>query len=163
MFWALLLLQALPDSAARAQVYDRLRVVTESLSVLRGAGARFRQDLVKASEALVLARAKRVRASCANTIAVVDSLAAPLARQQYTPARGVADQRALQTELATLRRGLVQCRGEWDAQSPRAGADSLRAWGPYRLTALDATLRRFEQRATRFRDYVAPPDTSALR
>ena len=163
MFWALLVLQALPDSAARAQIHSQLQVVEESLGALRGAAAHFRQDLAKASDALVVARAKRVRASCASAIGVTDSLAAPLARRQFTPARGAADQRALRTELSTLRRALVQCRGEWDADVRHTPPDSLRAWGPFRLSSLETVLRRYEQRATRFRGYVAPPETEPTR
>src|SRR5688572_4045724 len=163
MFWALLVLQALPDSAARAQVDSRLHVVAESLIALRGAAAHFRLDLAKASDALIVARAKRVRASCASAIGVMDSLDAPLARRRFTPARGDADQLALRTELGTLRRALVQCRGEWDADGRRMPPDSLRAWGPFRLSALERVMRRFEQSATRFRGYIAPPETEPTR
>jgi hypothetical protein len=163
MFWVVLALQALPDSAARAQVDSRLQMVAESLSALRGAAAHFRLDLAKASDALIVARAKRVRASCASAIAATDSLDAPLARGRFTARRGDADPRALRSELGTLRRALVQCRGEWDADRRRTPPDSLRAWGPFRLTALEGVMRRYEQRATRFRGYVAPPETDSTR
>lgn len=163
MFWALLVLQAPPDSAARAQIHTQLQAVTESLTALRGAAAHFRQDLIKASDALVVARANRVRAGCASALTVAESLATPLGRRKYTPARGEADQRALQNELVTLRRALAQCRAEWDANRPHARADSLRAWGPFRLSSLENVLRRYEARAGRFRAYVAPPETEPTR
>jgi len=163
LLWIVLAVQAPPDSAARAQMTQRLRVVAESLGALRGAAAHFRRDLDKASDQLIRARAKQVRASCTNTLAVTDSLAVPLAAHRYTPARGDVDQRALQTELTTLRRALFICRGEWDASLGHAHPDSLRAWGPFRLTSLEGLMRRYEQRAVRFRGYVDPAEAAGAR
>ncbi len=105
-----------------------------SFSTVRGAAARFRQDLSQASPQLVLARAQQVRAACVGTRTAADSLAPRLTRN--SPA---------QTELAALQRALSTCQREWETKGPRVNADSLRAWGPYRLSELDRALSRYQR------------------
>jgi len=112
-----------PDSALLA-----------SFSAVRSASARFRQDLSQASPQLVLARAQQVRAACTGTRTAADSLATRLTRNTTT-----------QTELAALQRALSTCQREWETHGPRVNADSLRAWGPYRLTELDRALSRYQR------------------
>jgi len=163
MLWVILALQAPPDSAARAMVYERLQVMTESVGALRGAAAHFRRDLDRASIQLVLARAGEVRSSCANARIAGDSLASPLAARTYTPSRGERDQRALMQELVALRRALQNCEREWDTRPGVLRADSLRAWGPFRLNALETLMRRYEQLAVPFSGFVAPPEPESPR
>ena len=112
-----------PDSALLA-----------SFSAVRSAAARFRQDLSQASSQLVLARAQQVRAACSGTRTAADSLAPRLTRNPTA-----------QSELAALQRALSTCQREWETQGPRVNADSLRAWGPYRLTELDRALSRYQR------------------
>jgi hypothetical protein len=101
---------------------------------LRSAAARFRHDLPNASAQLVLSRAQRVRTACADSRAAADSVALRLARNA-----------AAQSELAALQRALIGCLRDWEITGPRANADSLRAWGPHRLSELDRALRRYQR------------------
>ena len=105
-----------------------------SFSAVRSAGARFRQDLSQASPQLVLARAQQVRDACTHSRGAADSLALRLTRDSTARA-----------ELGALQRALGTCQREWDTHSPRANADSLRAWGPYRLSELDRALQRYQR------------------
>ena len=116
-----------------------------SFSTLRSAASRFRHDLPNASAQLVLARARRVRTACADSRAAADSVALRLARNT-----------AAQSELAALQRALIGCQRDWQTTGPRANADSLRAWGPYRLSELDRALRRY-QRARALRSNSPAP------
>lgn len=136
-----LLWAALACTFSAAQSPDSSLAAT--FSVLRGASARFRQDIAGASPQLVIARANQIRAACAGSRAAADSLALQLPRNAAAP-----------TELAALQRALGTCQREWDTNGPRANADSLRAWGPYRLSELDRAVRRY-QRARSLRG--APP------
>jgi hypothetical protein len=126
LLWAALAAQS-PDSG-----------LTATFTVLRGASARFRQDLMRASPQLVMARADQVRVACAGSGAAADSLA-PLLRSNA----------AAQADLAVLQRALRACQREWDTTGPRANADSLRAWGPYRLSELDRAMRRYQHARAR--------------
>lgn len=126
LLWAALAAQA-PDSTLIA-----------TFSALRGASARFRQDLMRASPQLVIARADQVRAACAGSRGAADSLVLQL------PGNAAA-----RAELAALQRALSACQREWDTTGPRANADSLRAWGPYRLSELDRALRRYQRARTK--------------
>lgn len=105
-----------------------------SFSAVRSAAARFRQDLPKASPQLVLARAQHVRAACIGTRTAADSLAPRLTRDP-----------AAQAVLAALQRALQTCEREWETHGPHVNADSLRAWGPYRLSELDQALGRYQR------------------
>lgn len=133
-----------PDSTRQARYERVLREVTDSLSALRGAAAAFRTDLPRTSSALILERATRVRNSCRGAEAA-------LARQEALLGEGiyVAKARTAQARLAMeaprLRQTLARCVREWTVRDAPSGADadSLRAWGPYRLTQLDGALRRF--------------------
>jgi hypothetical protein len=105
-----------------------------SFSGVRSAAARFRQDLSKASPQLVLARAQQVRAACINTRTAADSLAPRLTSNSTA-----------QAELTALQRALSTCQREWETHGPKVNADSLRAWGPYRLSELDRALGRYQR------------------
>jgi len=87
---------------------------------------------MRASPQLVIARADQVRVACAGSHAAADSLA-PRLRSN-----------AARADLAVLQRALSACQLEWDTTGPRANADSLRAWGPYRLSELDRAMRRYQ-------------------
>ena len=120
LLWLALAAQS-PDSALVA-----------SFNSVRGASARFRQDLPHASARLVLSRAHEVQAACATSRQAADALAS-------------SQGGAAPADLAALQRALTTCQRDWDTGSARANADSLRAWGPYRLTELEQAMRRFQR------------------
>lgn len=147
ILWAAIAAQS-PDRATTARYASALQTVADSLTGVRGAVASFRADLAAASPALVLARAARVRARCAGARAAVAQLRAVVA-SDYTPhARGA--QHALRDEATGLTRALERCEREWDASLRGASADSLRAWGPYRIEQLEIVMRRYHTRAGAF-------------
>jgi hypothetical protein len=134
---------AMPDSATRARFQVVIDSATNTLDPIRGAGAEFRTDLSSASPALVLARAGRVRRSCeAARVAVVRA-------HEFLGSRSFAQRTATQQAKlreagAGLRRTLERCLGEWDpAPYTAQRADTLRAWGPYRVLQLDEALARY--------------------
>lgn len=121
LLWAALAAQA-PDSTLSA-----------TLTALRSAATQFRQDLAQASPQLVIARAQQVRVACAGSRLAADSLAPLVSRDA-----------AARAELAALQRALGVCQRDWDLRGARANADSLRAWGPHRLSELDRAVRRYQ-------------------
>lgn len=127
-----LLWAALAGTLGAAQSPDSALVA--SFSAVRSAAARFRQDLPRASQQLVLSRAHHVRAACANSRTAADALAATRAP---TGAGHVG--------LAALQRALDACQRDWDTTGARVRADSLRAWGPFRLSELERALRRYQR------------------
>lgn len=131
-----------PDSA-RAPRWERaLNETTDSLDRVRGAAAAFRVDLGNASHDLVLVRAAQVRATCRAADAPLQVLERLLTDEVYDRnARGA--QERLRSGTTELRRTLSRCQREWQAHPIANGADSLRAWGPYRTAQLDAALRRY--------------------
>lgn len=133
-----------PDSARAGRWERALNETTDSLDRVRGAAATFRVDLDNASHDLVLVRAAHVRAACSAADAPLQVLEQLLTNEVYDhSARGA--QERLRSGTTELRRALSRCRREWQA-GPRpttSGADSLRAWGPYRTAQLDAALRRY--------------------
>ena len=147
ILWAALAAQA-PDRATTARYAGALQTVADSLTGVRGAVASFRADLAAASPALVLARAARVRARCVAARTAVAQLRAVVA-SDYTPHARRAQQ-ALRDEATGLTRALQRCEREWDVALPGASADSLRAWGPYRIERLETAMRRYHTRAGEF-------------
>jgi len=64
--------------------------------------------------------------------------------EMLTPRAG-AEQARLRLAAMDLRRTLQQCRRDWEPKpASQTLADSLRAWGPYRVQQLDLALRRYE-------------------
>lgn len=146
MLFALALAVALqaPDSVRAARWERALNATTDSLDRVRGAAAAFRVDLGNASHDLVLVRAAQVRATCSGADAPLQAVEQLLTVEVYEPrARGA--QERLRSGTTELRRVLSRCEREWHAgtRPTTSGADSLRAWGPYRTAQLDAALRRY--------------------
>ena len=152
ILWAAFVAQT-PDSATTARYAAALKSAEDSLTGLRGAVANFRADLAAASPALVLARSARVHARCAGARSAVAALDGVLATGVYTPQSGTT-RTALRREIRELRRALGACELAWDTSAPRANADSLRAWGPYRIGQLEDALRRYETSVRAFRRRV---------
>jgi hypothetical protein len=133
-----------PDSARTGRWQRALNQTTDSLDRLRGASAGFRVDLANASPDLVLARAAQVRATCSAAVPPLQSLEALMAGEVYSP-RARREQTQLRAGTAQLRQVLARCEREWLAppHPARRDADSLRAWGPYRSSQLEASLQRY--------------------
>ncbi len=137
-----------PDSVVRSHVLDAVMAMSDSLAALRGAGAQFNRDLATASAELVTARAREVRGRCQAATAAagrIDSLyqrhASLIARD-----RGMPDFRRA---LASLQRELARCDREWQVGPRAATVDSVRAWGPHRMSRLDEAARRYGHAASR--------------
>jgi hypothetical protein len=92
----------------------------------------FRADLINASPDLVIARATRLRQHCAGSGREAGSL-------DSLRVIGVR----LRRELASLRAELARCEREFTVGPWYQGADSVKAWGPYRLARLTSAVRRF--------------------
>ena len=137
-----------PDSVARARMGDAVTALGDSLSALAGASATFTRDLNRSSPQSVLARAAAVRARCAGAQAGAREVdrayaanAAVVARDRGMP--------AYRRELERLDAELARCAIEWQTPYSTAVADSLRAWGPHRLSRIDAAARRYAAAAAR--------------
>jgi hypothetical protein len=146
MMFAFVLAVALqaPDSARAVRWERAMNATTDSLDRVRGAAAAFRVDLGNASHDLVLVRAAQVRATCGAADGSLQALEQLLTDEVYDPRARNAQER-LRSGTTELRRTLSRCQREWQT-GPRptvSGADSLRAWGPYRTAQLEAALRRF--------------------
>ncbi|MGH8623317.1 MAG: hypothetical protein ACRET3_14380, partial [Burkholderiales bacterium] len=141
-----------PDTTARARLVNARTALDDSLSAVRRAAVRFGSDLTAASSDLVLTRAREAHHRCSAAIPPADSLARLLGARTYAPA-AANEQQALRTEVVSLRRALARCAAQFDPDVPPLGlrADSLRAWGPYRLSQLEQYTRRYESALAAFR------------
>ena len=149
--WAALAAQS-PDSATKHRYLAALQAVDDSLSSVRAAGANFRADLAAASPELIVARSTRMRDRCAGARAALARLDTVLA-VAYSPRAG-EPQRALRAESVVLAGTMRRCERDWNP-APRVAADSLRAWGPFRVEQLDRAMRRYTARAVAFRNRTA--------
>ena len=131
LLWVVLHAQT-PDSAAHTRFNTAIRRLGDSLTVLEGAAAMFRADLINASPDLVISRATRLKQHCAGSrreSGSLDSLRAVGGR--------------LRRDLTALRAELARCDREFTVGSSYEGADSVKAWAPYRLARLSSAVRRF--------------------
>jgi hypothetical protein len=138
VLWAALIAQA-PDTAAQARYGAALRRLADSLTVLEGAAAKFQADLVNASPDLVISRATRLKEHCAGT-------RSEAGRLDSLPAVDAA----LGRDLAALRSELARCEREFATGPWYQGADSVKAWAPYRLARLSEAVQRFRLAAREF-------------
>ena len=131
-----------PDSVARTRMREAVTALGDSLSVLAGAGATFARDLSQSSRQAVLARAADVRTRCEGTRAAAREVDRVYAAHATVVAgdRGMPEYRR---ELGRLDAELARCEREWQTPYSAAVADSLRAWGPHRLSRIDAAARRY--------------------
>lgn len=128
-----------PDSAAQARYHAGIQRLNDSLTALEGSAAMFQADLVHASPDLVISRATRLRMRCTGTrrqVGLLDSMPAVGAR--------------LRRELAALNAELMRCDREFAIGPSYQGADSVKAWAPYRLARLGDAVRRFRLAARVF-------------
>ncbi len=131
-----------PDSVARARMGDAVIALGDSLTALAGASATFTRDLNQSSRQAILSRAAEVRGRCAGARMAADEVDRVYAAHAAVVAgdRGIPEYRR---ELGHLETELARCEREWQTPYSAATADSLRAWGPHRLSRLDATARRY--------------------
>jgi len=148
--WAALAVQA-PDSAKTARYSADLRALDDSLGAVRGAAAQFRADLTYASPDLVIARAQRMRGRCLGGQAAAARLDSTLAAGPYL-ARAAHAEARLRRDLAAVRRALGECRRDFDTGLRYPAADSAKAWGPYRLSRLEAAIRVYTAAAQILRE-----------
>ena len=129
-----------PDSAWRARFQVTVDSAAGALDPIRGAGAAFRVDLPGATAELVLARAERLRRSCQAAQRPLQDLQRLLATRALA-ARASREQAGLRAAGVELRGTLLRCVAEWTASPPTTQrADSLEAWGPFRVSRLNRAL-----------------------
>jgi len=147
--WTALAVQA-PDSAARDRLATAVTGLSDSLSAVEAAAVAFRADLGTASRELVFARARRLRLRCVAARRAVGPVAALFDARARSSHTSSAEARA-RRDLPELERVLSKCERDYDTAVPAANADSLKAWGPYRLHQLEADVRRYSQTIGLFR------------
>ena len=133
-----------PDSALLYRFRDAVDVTSDTLETLRGLALAFRKDLKLSSPTIVLARATSVQNACLSGASALRRLQGILAARTVSraAARSQAEFRAAAEETVAA---LDRCARSWDPL-PRtdARADTLRAWGPYRVAQLDQLINRYE-------------------
>lgn len=149
--WGALLAPVTPswqttDSTVLRRYGDAVNATADTLDMLRGYAQAFRNDLQTASPTIVLARATSVQNACASGASAVRRLQGMLAARTVSSiplaVRNQARFRATsEATVATLER----CVRNWQPL-PRtdARADTLRAWGPYRINEIGQALQKFD-------------------
>ena len=133
-----------PDSALIARFGLAVNSTSDTLEQLRGVAQAFRNDLPTASPTLILARATAVHDACAAGAGAVRRLQGILAARTVSPAAAKSQARFRVTAEETVG-ALDRCVRAW-LPLPRTDerADSLKAWGPYRISEIDQALRKYE-------------------
>ncbi len=139
--WTAFAAQA-PDSAAQARLAAAVSTLRDSLTAVQAAAVAFRADLGTASGDLVLARARRLHQRCAAARRAARPLATLFQVRAHESRPGAAETRA-RGDLVAVERVLGKCERAYDTAAPGASADTLKAWGPYRISQLEAELRRY--------------------
>ena len=127
-----------PDTASRARFRAATQALGDSLTALEGAEATLQSDLVYTSSDLVLARATRLKARCSGALGGARHLDTMLGARA-----------PLRRDLAALQTALKRCERDFTTEAVQPAVDSLRAWAPYRLAQLSATVRRYREAAHR--------------
>jgi hypothetical protein len=133
-----------PDSALLRRFADAVNAASDTLEAVRGLAQAFRNDLPTASPTLILARATSVHDACASGASAVRRLQGILAARTVSAAAARSQARFRGTAEETVA-ALDRCVRSW-LPLPRTDdrADSLRAWGPFRIAQLDQALRRYD-------------------
>ncbi|HEY6785638.1 MAG TPA: hypothetical protein VI159_11840 [Gemmatimonadales bacterium] len=133
-----------PDSAVLRRYADAVYATADTLDVLRGVTQAFRNDLKTASPTLVLARATSVQNACSSGVTAVRQLQGMLAARSVTP-KSAPSQAKFRTAAEQTVAALERCVRNWQPLPRTDGrADTLRAWGPYRVNEIEVALRRFD-------------------
>ena len=133
-----------PDSALLYRFRDAVDATSDTLEALRGLALAFRKDLKYSSATLILARATSVQNACLSGASALRRLQGILAARTVSRA-AARSQAEFRTSAEETVAALDRCARSWDPL-PRtdARADTLRAWGPYRVAQLDQLLNRYE-------------------
>lgn len=146
---ALLLTGAKPatqgtDSALIARLGTAVNSTSDTLEQLRGVAQAFRNDLATASPTLILARATAVHDACAAGASAVRRLEGILAARTVSTAAAKSQSKFRVTAEETVG-ALDRCVRAW---LPLPGtdqrADSLKAWGPYRVSEIEQAVRKYD-------------------
>src|SRR3989442_4160745 len=116
----------------------------DAIGGVRGAGVALRVVLGRLSGVRVLARARRLGERCAAARRAARSRALLLADAPLP-----AGERRARRDLAELERVLQKCERDYDPGAPGVNADTLKAWGRFRLNQLELELRRYAPGAQR--------------
>jgi hypothetical protein len=133
-----------PDSVVVRRYGEAVNAAADTLDMLRGYTQAFRNDLQTASPNLILARATSVQSACTSGLTTVRRLQGMLAARSVSPEAARTQAKFRMTAEETVF-ALERCVRLWQPL-PRtdARADTLRAWGPYRVSELDGALRKFD-------------------
>lgn len=151
--------QQVADSTVLRRYGDAVNATADTLDILRGFAQAFRNDLQTASPNMVLDRATSVQNACNAAVSAIRRLQGMLAARTISTiplaVRSQARLRATSVEtVATLER----CVHNWQPL-PRtdARADTLRAWGPYRVNEITQALQKFDNARAQFVKYAGLP------
>jgi hypothetical protein len=130
---------------------DAMVELRDTLTVLASDMSLFRQDLAGAGAETVLSRAELLHGSCGNSVDLLRA-AEPVFRPSRAPNDRVRTQsEALLSEMRALRRTLdEQCLTGLALEGPGERADTLRAWGPYRLRGVGLAIQAYYATAGEF-------------
>ncbi len=139
-----------------AQRYrDALLVVRDTVRSVRAATVMFRRDLGSAAPETVIGRASSLRERCSAAIGVLED-------REPTFQSGIGSER-VQTATDSLIRAMgrlsselrQECVERFQHEGPGVHADTLRAWGPYRISRIDEAIRRYRAAVGNFARVVS--------
>ncbi len=143
---------------------DALLVVRDTVRSVGAATAMFRRDLGSAAPETVIGRASTLRERCSVAIGVLED-------REPTFQPGIGSERvqtakdSLISAMGRLSRELRQeCVERFQNEGPGVHADTLRAWGPYRISRIDEAIRRYGAAVGNFARVVSirlPPRLSS--
>lgn len=141
-----------PDSAVLRRYGEAVNATADTLDILRGLAQAFRNDLQTASPNIILDRATSVQNACAAGVSSVRRLQGMLAARTISSIPlAVRDQNRLRTTSEETVAALERCVHNWQPL-PRTDphADSLKAWGPYRVNEINQALHKFDGARAQF-------------
>lgn len=121
-----------------------LTEVRDSLWAVLSASWEFNRDLKQAGPETVLARSVVLRSHCGGAAAAVRRAEVGIA----PGARGAIQLAGLRNALQRVRLALRQdCELGFAERGPGSHADTLRAWGPFRVQRIERIIADYEQAA----------------
>jgi len=147
------------DSTVLRRYGEAVNATADTLDMLRGFAQAFRNDLQTASPNIILERATSVQNACTSAMSSIRRLQGMLAaRTLSTIPVGVRSQAKLRATSAETVATLERCVHNWQPL-PRteARADTLRAWGPFRVNEITQALQRFDGARAQFVKWTGLP------
>lgn len=144
------------DSAVLRRYGEAVNATADTIDLLRGFAQAFRSDLQTASPNMVLDRAASVQNACNSAVSSIRRLQGMLAaRTISTIPLAVRSQAKLRATSVETVAALERCAHNWQPL-PRtdARADSLRAWGPYRIKEITQAIVQFDNARAQFVKYA---------